>query len=176
MKILSNASGIVAALCLAAMVLILLAEIIVRPFGMIIHSAADIATFLMVAVAWFGFVHTFLSGKHIRVELLTRHLAAGPRRWLECLSLIGATVLLAWLAFASAKLVHTAWRFNDMTDTVMRIHLWIPMSVVPIGLALFALATFGEAVLIIRGGAAAATLSDEDEALALARSGDGDRA
>lgn len=174
MKHIPFLSGVFASFCMAAMVVILLAEIAVRPFGVLLHSVDDIATFLMVAVAYFGIVHTFTEGKHIRVELLTRRLPPQLSTPLELLSLLCAAALLAWLAFGSGKLVYTAWRFHDMTDTVLRIPLWIPMVVVPLGLALFAIAAASDALSILTGRPPRRAVSDADEALELAGKAAGD--
>ena len=168
MKHIPFLSGVIASFCMAAMVIILLIDIAIRPFGLLLHSAGDIATFLMVAVAYFGFVHTFAEGKHIRVELLTRRFPPAFARPLEIASLILAAVLLAWLAYTSGKLTYTAWRFNDMTDTVVRIPLWIPTGVVPLGLGLFALAAASDAFSAFVGHQLRHSVSEADEALALA--------
>jgi TRAP-type C4-dicarboxylate transport system permease small subunit len=91
------------------------------------------------------------------------------RRPIEIVSLVGATVLLAWLALKSAQLAWSAYRFHDMSDTLVPVPLWIPMGVVPVGLALFALATAVDAVTGLRGGEMRRTEGEKEEALELAR-------
>ncbi len=169
MRFIPLVAGAVAAACMAGMVLLLLAQIVVRPFGILIPSAEDIATFLMVAAAFLGAVHAYAAGSHVRVDLAVQRLPARVQRPIEIVSLVGATALLAWLAFRSAQLAYFAYRFHDMSDTLVPVPLWIPMGVVPIGLGLFALATAVDAVTGLRGGEMRRTEGEKEEAIELVR-------
>jgi len=167
MKHIPSVAGVLSAVCLAAMVLLLLTELVLRPFGVQVPSADDFTALLMVAVAYFGFVYAHAAGVHVRVELLVGRLPERARRPVEIVSLLGATVVLGWLAAASARLVHFAWKFHDMADTIVPLPLWIPMSVVPLGLALFAVATAADAWSALRGGALKKSEGELEEALEL---------
>ncbi len=168
MKAIPRIAGALAAVCMAGMVLLLLAELALRPFGVLVPSADDFTTFLMVAAAFLGFVHAYAHGQHVRVDLLLKHLPDRLRRPVEIASLLAATALLVWLTVTSAQLATSAYRYHDMSDTVVPVPLWIPMGIVPIGLALFAIATVSDALNAFRGGALRHSESEQEEALELA--------
>ncbi len=153
---------------MAGMVLLLLAELALRPFGVLVPSADDFTTFLMVAAAFLGFVHAYAHGQHVRVELLVKRIPDRLRRPVEIVSLVAASVLLGWLTVTSAGLTWSAYRFHDMSDTLVPVPLWIPMGIVPVGLAVFAIATAGDAVIALLGGALRHSESEQEEALELA--------
>ncbi len=161
-------AGALAAICMVGMVLLLLAELALRPFGVLVPSADDFTTFLMVAAAFLGFVHAYAHGQHVRVELLVKRLPDAARRPVEIVSLMVATVLLAWLTVTATQLAMAAHRYHDMSDTLIPVPLWIPMGIVPIGLALFALATGSDALNALRGGALRHSEGEQEEALELA--------
>ena len=52
MNAIPRIAGALAAVCMAGMVLLLLAELALRPFGVLVRSADDFTTFLMVAAAF----------------------------------------------------------------------------------------------------------------------------
>lgn len=153
---------------MAGMVLLLLTELALRPFGVLVPSADDFSTFLMVAAAFLGFVHTYAHGQHVRVDLLLKRLPPPVRRPVEIASLAVATALLVWLTFTSAQIALSAYRYHDMSDTLVPVPLWIPMGIVPVGLALFAIATAGDALVALTGGALRHSESEQEEALELA--------
>lgn len=169
MKIVSNIAGIIAALCMAGMTVLLLAEIALRPFGILVPSANDFATYLMIGVAFFGFVHAFEAGAHVRVDLVYRHLPAGVQQAVECLSLAIAAVLLAALTYGAGHLAWTAYRFHDVSDTLIPIPMVVPLGAATLGLGLFALVAAMSAYGVVRGRSVVFAISEKDEALALAQ-------
>lgn len=167
-------AGALSVLCLCGMVLVLAATLVLRPFGILVPSSEIIATFLMVGMALFGFVYAYAERVHIRVDTLHRRIPAVPRRWIEIISHFGAAALCAFITYHSAGIVWLAYRFNDLSDGLIAIPMWIPLGAMPVGFGLLTLALLRDAVRLLRGQAVRFGTSEKDDAVALASKGQGD--
>ena len=92
------------------------------------HSAGDdFAAWSLAAMAFLGLAHTFKRGEMIRVGLLIERLqrapAAGSSR--SSRSLIGLR-FIGFFAWHAVRLTYDSWRFNDMSQGVLAVPLWIP--------------------------------------------------
>jgi TRAP-type C4-dicarboxylate transport system permease small subunit len=161
-------AGAISACCLAAMVAVLVATLALRPFGILVPSSEEIVTFLMVGMAFFGFVYAYAGRAHVRVDTLHRRFPPRLRRAVEIASHAGAALLCAFVAYEGALLAWTAFRYNDLSDGLIPIPMWIPMSALPVGLSLFACALVRDGLRIAAGGSVTFAVSDKDEAVALA--------
>ncbi|NNL18120.1 MAG: TRAP transporter small permease subunit, partial [Boseongicola sp.] len=72
------ASGILAALCLIAILLLIVAQMVARWTGEIFPGAANYAGYAMAAASFFAFANALNRGSHIRVSLV---LNALPERY-----------------------------------------------------------------------------------------------
>lgn len=167
MNLISRVAGLVAALCLAGMVLVVIAAIVARPFGRLVPSSDEITTFLMVGMAFFGFVYAYREGAHVRVDTLFCFLPAGTKHVLEILSHSAAAALALALTIYSGELTRQAYIFHDLSDGLLAIPMWIPMIAMPIGFALFALALAYDGIRICRRERVVFAISERDEALSL---------
>jgi TRAP-type C4-dicarboxylate transport system permease small subunit len=161
-------AGALSAACLAAMVGVLVATLLLRPFGVLVPSSEEVVTFLMVAMAFFGFVYAYAARAHVRVDTLHRRLPPGLRRSVELASHAGAAALCAAVAWHGAVLAWTAFRFNDLSDGLIPIPMWIPLCTLPIGFVLLALALARDGWRIARGREVTFAVGDKEEALSLA--------
>ena len=168
MHVLARLCNVAACSCLVAMVAVLGATIVLRPFGVLVPSSEEITTFLMVGMAFFGFVSAYVASVHVRVDTLHRRLPARPRRALEIASHAGAAALCATVAYHSGSLAGTAWKFNDVSDGLISIPMWIPLATLPAGMALLALFLLRDGWRILKGADVRFTVTEKDEAVALA--------
>lgn len=99
----------------------------------------EVASFLEVLVVFGGAAYTFRAGGHVRVDLVTGRLRPGTRAGLRALTLLLGVVFLAVVIWVTAQSAITAWRYGRVS-TVMLYPLWLPMALIPAGLALLALA------------------------------------
>jgi TRAP-type C4-dicarboxylate transport system permease small subunit len=98
----------------------------------------EVASFLQVLVVFWGLAYTFQAGGHIRVDLVTSHLPPGVRARLRVATLAlgaGFLALVSWVTGLSAL---AAYR-HGRVSTVMLYPIWIPMLLIPSGLALMTL-------------------------------------
>lgn len=161
-------AGALSVLCLCGMVLVLAATLVLRPVGILVPSSEIIATFLMVGMALFGFVYAYAEGVHVRVDALHQRMPAPVRRGVDVLCHVGGALLCGALAFHSGGLAWMAFRFNDLSDGLVAIPMWIPLGTVPLGFGLFALALLRDGLRLLRGREVRFGVSEKDDAVALA--------
>ena len=167
MSRLAHLAGALAALCLAAMVAVLGVTIVGRPFGWLVPSSDEITTFLMVGMAFFGIVHAYVEGVHVRVDTLHKRLPPAVQRGVDLAAHAGAGVLCAVVAWQSGRLAWTAFRFHDVSDGLVPIPMWIPMATLPLGFTLLALLLLRDAARLLAGRAVRFSVSEKDEAVSL---------
>src|SRR5213080_4531685 len=97
------AGGVLAAVCLASICVLMLAQAFGREAGLIIRGADDIVSWLSAALVFLALGHTFRHGELVRVGLWLDML--GTRwRWLaELFSLASTALFVAYMLWASAR-------------------------------------------------------------------------
>ncbi len=114
------------------------------PIGLLIPSYADFAGYLLAAASFLALGGSFRAGAHIRVNMLLRRLPDGARRWAElgCLSM--ALVVACTATWFFGKLTWGSWRFGDVSPGLVAIPIWLPQSVMTLGLLIFTIAVADE--------------------------------
>lgn len=123
-----------------------------RPLGINLPAGDDLVSWCMAAMAFLGLAHTFRSGEMIRVGLLIDRLTGRRRRFCELFSLVVGCGFIGFFAWHAAKMTYDSFRFNDMTQGVLAIPLWIPQLGFSGGLAILFVAFADELVHVLRGG------------------------
>ena len=156
------ASGALAALCLAAIAVVMLAQAGMREFGFLLRGADDIVSWLCAATAFLALGHTFRRGELVRVGLLVEHLPPGPRRQFA-LGALGITVLFAgYMVYAVVRFVYESWKFNEVAQGLIQIPIWIPQLSFAAGAVILFIAVLDEFVVLVRGGTPAYQASEDD--------------
>ncbi len=109
----------------------------------------EMASFLEVLVIFGGAAYTFRRGGHVRVDLLTSHIRPAARAWLRVVTLLLGVVFLAVVLWVTTQSALTAYRYGRVS-AVMLYPLWLPMAVIPAGLALMAVAMLARLVQQLR--------------------------
>jgi TRAP-type C4-dicarboxylate transport system permease small subunit len=97
----------------------------------------ELVGFLQVFVIFAALAGAFRRGAHIRVDLITSRLPGAARAWLRVATLLVALGLLGVVSWVTIGSAITAYRF-ERVSTVMLYPIWIPMALIPAGLALLA--------------------------------------
>jgi TRAP-type C4-dicarboxylate transport system permease small subunit len=105
----------------------------------------------MAAMAFLGLAHTFRHGEMIRVGLLIDKLPEKSRHWIEIVCLIIGIGFIGFFAFYACQLVRDSWRFNEMSQGVIAIPLWIPQIGYAAGLVILLIAFVDEFIYVVRG-------------------------
>ncbi|MGI9350243.1 MAG: TRAP transporter small permease [Rhizobiaceae bacterium] len=119
------AGGIAAALCLIAIVTLIVLQIASRNFGFSFRGGPDYAGYAMAAASFLGFAYALNHGAHIRVSLLVS--ALGKHRfWGEVWCYGIGTAITSIFAWYACKFTYESYKFNDISSGLDATPLWIP--------------------------------------------------
>jgi TRAP-type C4-dicarboxylate transport system permease small subunit len=144
------ASGVLAAVCLALICALMLAQAFGREAGILIPGADDVVAWLTAACAFLALGYTFRHGELVRVGLWLEKLGPRSRRFAELWALGVATLFAAYTLWAVSRFVYESWAFNEVAQGMLPIPIWIPQTSLVAGAAIFLCAVLDELVLVIR--------------------------
>jgi TRAP-type C4-dicarboxylate transport system permease small subunit len=156
------ASGALAAVCLASIAAVMLAQAGMREAGLLFRGADDIVAWLCAAAAFLALGHTFRRGELVRVGLLVEHLPPRARRPVEIGALGVALLFSGYMAWAVLRFVLDSWRFNEVAQGLIRIPIWIPQMSFAVGVLVFFVAVLDEFVVLARGAKPSYQASEEE--------------
>ena len=133
-------AGILAALCLIAILALIVAQMIARWTGEIFPGAPNYAGYAMAAASFLAFANALNRGAHIRVSILLNAVSPGLKRLLE-IWCFGLAAAIAWyFTYYAYWFVYWSWKFKEVSQGQDAIHMWIPQSVMVLGGGLLAIA------------------------------------
>jgi TRAP-type C4-dicarboxylate transport system permease small subunit len=156
------ASGALAAVCLAGICVLMLAQAVGREFGLLIRAADDITSWLCAAAAFLALGHTFRHGELVRVGLFIDQLKPGPRRIAEIAALALTALFVGYMAVAVTKFVYESWKFKEVAQGLLKIPIWIPQLCFVVGVLIFLIAVLDELVMVLRKQKPAYQVAEED--------------
>ncbi|MGK6314387.1 TRAP transporter small permease [Neorhizobium sp. DT-125] len=145
-------SGWLAGLFLVAIFLIMMALSAGRPLDIDVPAGDDFASWCMAASAFLGLAHTFRSGEMIRVGLLVERIKGPARQVVEIVALVIGTIAAVYFAWFAFDMTRTSYRFNDLSQGVIAVPLWIPQLGFCGGLIILAIAFVDELLHVLFGG------------------------
>ncbi len=145
-------SGGIGAAFIALICALMIAQSVLREFGVRTGAVNDLVAWFCAAASFFAMAHAFKHGDFVRVTLLLEHLSAGQRRVLEIASLCIGTVSVAYLAFWANKFTYDSYVFNEMAQGLLPIPIWIPQLSFALGSILLLVAVLDELIIVLRGG------------------------
>ncbi len=144
-------SGAIGATFIALIGILMIAQSVLREFGVRTGAVNDVVAWFCAAASFFAMAHAFKHGDFVRVTLLLEHLSAGKRRALEIASLCIGCVSVAYLAFWANKFTYDSFVFNEMAQGLLPIPIWIPQASFALGSILLLIAVVDELVIVLRG-------------------------
>lgn len=146
------ASGALAAACLAAIGIMMLAQAFGRGAGVLVRGADDIVAWLTAACTFLALGYTFRHGELVRVGLWIDMLSPRRRRVAE-LGALGVTALFAlYMVWAISRFVYESWQFKELAQGLIAIPIWIPQMTLVVGAVVFLVAVIDELTRVIGGG------------------------
>jgi len=131
-------SGMLAALCLLAILLVIVLQMIARWAAIPFPGSSEYAGYLMAASSFLAFAYALNSGAHIRVSLLLN--ALGRRKiWLEIWCMLIGSAAASYLAWYAVKAIYWSLKFNDVSQGQDATPLWIVQLPVAFGAILLAI-------------------------------------
>jgi TRAP-type C4-dicarboxylate transport system permease small subunit len=147
-----TAAAILAAILLATIAALTLAEIVGRFFGVLMPAGTEFGGFAMAASIFLGLGWTLRNGGHIRVNLVLQRLSERARRPVEIWCLVFAAVVVAVMAYGTAHMVMNSFNFGSLGTGLVPVPLWIPQLSMVIGVVLLEVAIIEQLVILLRGG------------------------
>ena len=145
-------SGVAAALCLVAILLLIVAQMVARWTGEIFPGAPQYAGYMMAAASFLAFASALNGGAHIRVSIVLNAVPDKARRVLEIWCFGIATAVAAYFVYYAYWFVYWSWKFNEVSQAQDASPLWIPQSVMVIGGGILLIAFADNLVSVLRKG------------------------
>jgi TRAP-type C4-dicarboxylate transport system permease small subunit len=142
-------SGVLAALCLAGIFVVMLAQSFGREAGIFVRGADDIVAWLCAATAFLALGHTFRHGELVRVGLWLDMLGERARWRAELFALGFTSAFAAYMLWAVVRFVYESWQFHEVAQGLIRIPIWIPQLCFVAGVMIFFVAVLDELVRVL---------------------------
>jgi TRAP-type C4-dicarboxylate transport system permease small subunit len=156
------ASAALAALCLASIAAVMLAQAGMREAGLLLRGGDDIVAWLCAASAFLALGHTFRRGELVRVGLVVERLPARTRRRTAIGALAITVLYVGYMVYAVLRFVYDSWRFSEVAQGLIQIPIWIPQMSFALGAVVLFIAVLDEFVVLLRGGKPAYEAAEED--------------
>jgi TRAP-type C4-dicarboxylate transport system permease small subunit len=145
-------AGALAAVCLVAILLLIVAQMVARWSGAVFPGAASYAGYAMAGASFLAFANALNRGAHIRVSVLLNALDDRRRRWLEIWCFGVASAVAVYFTYYAYWFVYWSWKFGEVSQDQDATLLWMPQSVMVVGGAILSLALIDNLLAVIFGG------------------------
>jgi TRAP-type C4-dicarboxylate transport system permease small subunit len=145
-----RASGLLSAASLVLICGLIMAQIIARNLGGTVRDADEFAAWAMAAAGFLGLPYALHCGSHIRVSVVARFVPKSLHQAMEVLATGIALVLSAYLAGYIAVFVFESWRFNEVSQGLVPVPLWLPQLPMVLGSTLLTVAFLERLVCVLR--------------------------
>ncbi|MBV7483813.1 TRAP transporter small permease subunit [Bordetella sp. BOR01] len=123
---------------LFATALLVSTDVLVRKvFGIAFVGADELAGYALALATSWALSYAFFEGSHIRVNVLHMTLAPRPKAWLDLLAVLVTAVLIGILAWQVWIIAFDSWTFDAVSNTPLRVPMWIPQFIFLAGVLLF---------------------------------------
>jgi TRAP-type C4-dicarboxylate transport system permease small subunit len=146
------ASGVMAALCLIAILALIVIQMLARWTGEVFPGAPDYAGYAMAAASFLAFANALNRGSHIRVSIVLNLLPPRAKWMLEIWCFAVGSAVGWYLAWFSWRLIGFAIKFNDVSQGQDATPLWIPQLSMLLGAVMLAIALTDHLVTLIFTG------------------------
>ena len=133
-------STIAAALCMIAILLLIVAQMLARWTGEVFPGAPDYAGYAMASASFLAFAGALNSGAHIRVSLLLNALGPTGQRLLNIWCFGIATAVGWYVVYYIWRMLGFAIKFNDVSQGQDATPMWIAQSPMFVGAVVLAIA------------------------------------
>lgn len=147
-----RACAALAALFLALIAGLVVAQVAGRMVGVLVPGADDLAGYSLTASSFLALAFTLRAGAHIRVTLLVRRAPPRRRQAVELWCLGFGAVVTGYFAWHVVEMAWDAYRFGEKSIGQLPLPLWIPQSAMALGIVVLTIAFVDEFVRVLRCG------------------------
>lgn len=144
-------SGYAAGVAVLLIAVAILVQVVGRLFGINLFGLVEVATYSMVAATFLALPYTLRTRGHIRIALLIAKLQGQPRRGVEVACYAIGFAFAAYYAFYCADLTVASFVKGARSQGMLSAPLWVPQSLMTLGIVAFALALLHGLVEVLRG-------------------------
>jgi TRAP-type C4-dicarboxylate transport system permease small subunit len=145
-------SGIAAALCLIAILSLIVLQMVARWTGEVFAGAPEYAGYAMAAASFLAFASALNHGSHIRVSIVLNAVRPAIRRYIDIWCFAIGTAVAWYFVWYGWKFVYFSWKFNDVSQGQDRTALWMPQSLMLLGAIILAIALTDNLLHVILKG------------------------
>ncbi len=109
-------------------------------FDMSTMIADEYSGYLYLASIFLGLAYTFLSGGHIRINIVTSRLSEGVNGLIDIIASIITLGVLAFVLYRTVLFTYDSYELEMLSEAVSETPLYLTQIVMPIGTILFMLA------------------------------------
>lgn len=151
---LSRLAAYLAAIIMIAMVGHVMLEIVLRGFFSTSTFVLDeFVGYGVAAVTFLALGYALEEGSLIRVSVLLGRIGRGwVRRIIELFCILSTLTMTVFIAWYFWKSIVRNWQRGAVSETIAQVPLWLPESLVFIGLVVFALQLLAYGLRILTGG------------------------
>ncbi|MBZ0161293.1 MAG: TRAP transporter small permease [Notoacmeibacter sp.] len=142
------ASGVAAAVCLVAILVIIVLQMAARWAGIAFPGSSEYAGYLMASASFLAFAYALNRGAHIRVNLFLTALGS-HRFWGELWALVIGTAATSYLAWYAVKATYWSRKLHDVSQGQDATPIWIVQIPMAFGAILLALCFLDNLVTLI---------------------------
>lgn len=147
----SSWSGWFSGIGVVAMAFVIMIDVTLRYFfGKPLLFADDIGVYSMIFITFVGAALTLKNRRHIMVDLFYQMLPRRAQLLLDVATTFVGCFVIWILTWYTIVWVKETYESGFMSSGILQTPMWIPMSVVPIGLFLFGLQYIVECVKVVR--------------------------
>ncbi|KAA0891206.1 TRAP transporter small permease [Pusillimonas sp. ANT_WB101] len=133
-----------------------------RSFGLLIPSYAVLAGYALAFATFLSLALGLRKAVHIRVTLLESRLPTPVRRVTLILVATLGVVLGGMFTYSLAILTYQSYQWGDQGVGLLKIPLWIPQTVILVGVIVFLIAAIDTLIDICRDGTSTALTSENN--------------
>ena len=135
-----SSAAVLAALCLIAILALIVVQMLARWTGEVFPGAPDYAGYSMAAASFLAFASALNKGAHIRVSIVLNMVGPTMNRILEIWCFAVGSAAAWYVAYYTWRMIGFAIKFNDVSQGQDRTPLWIAQSPMLIGAVILAIA------------------------------------
>ncbi|MEL7115803.1 MAG: TRAP transporter small permease [Pseudomonadota bacterium] len=145
-------AGVAAALCLIAILTLIVLQMLARWTGEVFPGAPAYVAYCMAAASFLAFANALMRGSHIRVSILLNAVPSRIKWLLEIWCFAIGTAVAWYVVYYATRFVYWSWKFKDISQEQDKTLLWIPQSVMLVGAVILAIALLDNLIHLLFTG------------------------
>ena len=146
----SSVSGWLSGIGVVFMAVVAIIDVFLRYFfSKPLLFADDVGVYCMIYIAFVGAALTLKMKRHIMVDILYLQLPRKAQLWLDVFTTLLGTLIVCIITWQTAAWVLYTYKTGFTSSGVLQTPMWIPMSVIPVGLFFWSMQYIVESIKVV---------------------------